>query len=223
MNILLVDVESTGLDPTKDRAIEIAGVLYSVEHRCIIQQASTVANLGDTAYGAGDVHGIPEHVLTTPNVHWGAAGYIVDWFRFWDSEAAYVMAHNAKFDKAFFNQGDLLTQSTWLDSQHLPHTHYKTQPSLVELCLHYGVPVVSAHRALDDCRLLAELLGKLPDLEGAISYAAEPRITVKALIDYGRRQEAKDSGFTWDRMVKGAWAKTIRASEFTALDESLTF
>jgi DNA polymerase III epsilon subunit-like protein len=37
MNALILDVETTGLDPAKDRLIEVGAVLWNVEHRAIVE------------------------------------------------------------------------------------------------------------------------------------------------------------------------------------------
>ena len=40
--ILIVDVETTGVDAAKDRVIELGFVLWSVEHRCILEAYSSL-------------------------------------------------------------------------------------------------------------------------------------------------------------------------------------
>jgi DNA polymerase-3 subunit epsilon len=56
---------------------------------------------------------------------------------------------------------------------------------------------------------LAELLGKVPDLEAELARAARPKVLVKALVGYGDRQMAKDHGFHWNNPVPNAWAKRM--------------
>ena len=202
MNLLFVDCEATGLDRDKDRAIEIAGVLYSVEHRCVLQHVSTVLDPGTATYGCEHIHGIPESALMVfsddNDEHYQVSDSLVLWFEHVGRFADYVVAYNADFDKAFFKHLNLLQSCAWLDAMQLPWQHHKAQPSLIELCVAYGVPIVRAHRALDDCQLLSELIGQLPDIDAAIAYALQPNVTIKALVGYGNRQLAKDAGFAWD-------------------------
>jgi DNA polymerase-3 subunit epsilon len=40
--VLILDVETTGLDPKADQAIEVGAILYSVEHATTLAAASTL-------------------------------------------------------------------------------------------------------------------------------------------------------------------------------------
>jgi DNA polymerase-3 subunit epsilon len=40
--LLIIDLETTGLDPEIDSPIELGAILYSIPQRCTIQQISTL-------------------------------------------------------------------------------------------------------------------------------------------------------------------------------------
>lgn len=214
MLVTLLDVETTGLDPNTHEVIEVAALLYDTDTQCVLQQVSTLLPFKENP--AEHINGISR---------WSARKVCENLKRTALASIAnmvygphYATAFNSEFDRGFIqvNLPGLLppeSETPWFDSMLLPWQHHKTQPSLIDLCIAYHIPVVSAHRALDDCRLLAALLDKLPDVDEAIAYALKPRVIVKALVSYDDRQIAKDAGFAWDRLVPKAWAKRVVRGE----------
>jgi DNA polymerase-3 subunit epsilon len=95
----------------------------------------------------------------------------------------------------------------------------KNNKSLIALAVAYGVPVVSAHRALTDCELLAKIFdkvrkqGKLKDL---IATASIERFTYKAILSYDERSKAKEHGFRWIADKKH-WVKKMSEDEANAI------
>lgn len=208
MFITILDLETTGLDPTTAQAAEIAAILFDTKTAEILQQVSTLLPI--TENPAEHINGIRAEVTQKVTTHYYGVQIIEQMI-----DCSYCLtAFNSEFDKSFADKlipG--VSASPWFDSTLLPWQHHKAQPSLVELCLHYGVPVVNAHRALDDCRLLAALMDKFPSIDDAIAHALKPRVVVKAMVGYENRHLAKEAGFIWDRLVKGAWAKRVVQGE----------
>lgn len=209
MLVTLIDVETTGLDPATDEMIEVAAVLYSVEHRAILQQVSTL--LPVEANPAEAVNGISPYLSESLVLAWDARAFIAKAISEMMKASDYIVAFNADFDRAFVERASTLwtTATPWSDAAAIRYPKPSHKRDLVNLCVAHGIPVVSAHRAFDDCRLLAELLGKVPDLEAELARAARPKVLVKALVGYGDRQMAKDHGFHWNNPVPNAWTKRM--------------
>ena len=86
----------------------------------------------------------------------------------------------------------------------------KPGESLVNLALNHGIGVSSAHRALTDCQLLAELFTRLSaeQLSQQLTEALKPRAYFQAKVSYDERQLAKDAGFRWNGKSK-AWTRKM--------------
>ena len=200
MLISILDLETTGLNPDTDEVIEVGAILYSVEHRAVLQQVSTLLPVASN--GAEDVNGIGAALTElVPSCAKDMAYELVGEMM---SESAYLVAFNSDDDRQWFPGWD-----NWSDAAAIRYPRPSGSRSLVNLCLAHGIPVVSAHRALDDCRLLAQLLGKVPDLEGELARAARPRVLMRAIVGYEGKDAAKAAGFVWDRLVPSAWAKMM--------------
>lgn len=206
MNVLIIDTETTGVSPKKDTIIEIGAVLFSVEHRCVLHQMSALLPCQDNP--AESINGIPTSALNDAAVF--AGSFHREFLNLASVHASYAMAHNHVFDKDFLASSGLPIDLPWIDSQDIPFPRkHKEMMSLVELCLAHGIPVVSAHRALTDCQLLAELLRRQDNLEYLIDKALEPKALFIAKVGYDRKDEAKALGFIWDRLVKKQWARKM--------------
>lgn len=209
----LIDLETTGLDPATDEVIEVGAILYSVEHRAVLQQVSTL--LPVRSNGAEDINGIGVEVagIVTTDLSDAALKTIEEMVL----KSQYCTAFNSDFDRQWFGQSGerflLNIPIPWSDAAAIRYPRPSNSRSLVNLCLAHDIPVVSAHRALDDCRLLAELLGKVPDLEAELERAARPKVLVRALVGFEGKDAAKAAGFYWDREVPRAWAKRMPAED----------
>lgn len=58
VNVLIVDTETNGTEPTKDQMIEIGAILYSVEHRTTLCQLSFLLE-GASHNNCEHINGIP--------------------------------------------------------------------------------------------------------------------------------------------------------------------
>ena len=216
-NLLIIDTETTGLSQKQGaELIEVGAILYNVPLRCILTQVSTLVPV--KTIGQEETHGISlkmansvnHNVLTASNL---LLGELV-------KNADYAIAHKASFDKQFFAT-DLQWLCTYEDFRFIP---YKPS-SLINLALHHGIAIKSAHRALIDCGLIAEILTKRNDLEeliaNAIARANSPRVWVRALVSFDDRDKAKNAYFT-PYYVSGKfvdWRKEIKECDL----EDLTF
>jgi DNA polymerase-3 subunit epsilon len=133
-----------------------------------------------------------------------------------------VLAHNVAFDRQWFGRGPLpaITQP-WIcsmeDIRWPAERQLRSNPSVRDLALAYGVPVWAAHRALTDCTYLAQVLERCAGLEAMLQAAMEPRRLFRAQLSYAERHRAKQAGFRWNDPVPGAWTRRLSEREARAL------
>ena len=221
--ITILDVKTTGLNPETDAVVEVAAILYDTGHRAILQQASTLLPVAANPVEA--VNGISMDMVNASNDAWDSQDSITDAIVEMMEDSAYLVAFNSDFDQSFIEtMGDTAWQveTPWADAAAITYPRQSTKRDLVNIALANGVPIVNAHRALDDCRILCELLGKVPDLDAQLARAARPKATVIALVSYDERHLAKDAGFVWDAIVPRAWAKRMPLEDAEALPFPVT-
>jgi DNA polymerase-3 subunit epsilon len=210
--ILIVDVETTGLDPATCDLIEVGAVLFDVQRRSVLSQVSTLLPVLQNPVER--INRISAEVASaTPHAVIREAKELVKALA---THADAYVAHNAEFDSKWLpGLGDKPWICTMQDVR-WPRVS-KAHPSVVSLALDYGVPVWAAHRALTDCTYLAQVMEREPELERLLAAALEPREYYVAMLPFDERQRCKDAGFVWDRQVPKAWSKKLSVSEAEAL------
>lgn len=204
---LILDTETTDLDPSKGSLIEIGAILYSVTHRTSLIQYSTL--LPADSNPAERINRIPAAALEDVPP---TASLLKDLFRWADV----TVCHNAEFDRKWFN-GEYLDKP-WLCTQSDFRWPLATKDggSLVHLALDHGIGVSSAHRALSDCMLIAALFDRMDDLQSMFVYAMRPKGIFQALVSYDDREKAKVAGFKWDGDRK-RWTRRMAIEDAAAL------
>lgn len=210
MKLLIVDTETTGLNPEQDLVIEVAAILYSVENKTVLQQISTLLPVSENnAEHLNKISVAASQLVEVDfsNILWHMG-----------ANADFIVAHNAAFDNQWFDDirlpsftyKDVNGSVPWIctcSDFEFPYQQRQGQ-SLVELAVLHDVPVVSAHRALTDCQLLASIFSNIDDLKERILLAAEPRHEYAALVSYDHRELAKINGFRWNPERK-QWIKRM--------------
>lgn len=195
--VLIVDVETTGLDPAKDQIIELAWARWSVEDRCLVDCASELVYA--LANPAEAVNGIPAALLL------GAGKDAPGIFREdWHGDEP-IVAHNAAFDRSFITAwfgAEPINPRPWICTmEDLQYPKPAPSRSLTAIALAHGCAVVAAHRAINDVLLLARLFESIPDidvrLDAALAHAQLPKAWLTALVPFDRKDEAKAAGFHW--------------------------
>ena len=170
----VVDLETTGFDPRKDRIVQMAAV--------VVDGRGTVVDSWDTVvrpespetyeHGAEHVHGISREMVENGMPLRDALD------RIWTlAEGRVFTAHNARFDISFL---EAESQRVGLDRQIERHVdtlelarradrERARKHSLQALCEHYGVERERAHEALSDARATASILLRLIEEIGAVS------------------------------------------------------
>ena len=217
MNILILDTETTGLNPKNDHLLEIAAILWSVKYRFILMQVSTLIcyeqSINNPAY---PINGIPPEVLNL-NFNYKQGLTTINQMAL---SATYICAHNAKFDKSFCKNvvGLDLPMENWIDTQDIiyPKSKYCKSTSLNSLAIAHGIPIVDSHRALDDCKVLTKLLSLVPDLEEQLSKANRPKVLVRSLEERPGTL-SRQYGFRWNSVIPSAWSKYMPEEDIKLL------
>lgn len=214
--LLILDTETTGLDPQRDRCIEIGAVLFDLPRRSVLSQVSLLLPCDQNPAQA--VNGI-EPALTQQPQPWQQG---LQWFEALLASADLVVAHNAAFDRQWFGIAPLpAIHKPWLctmeDIRWPADRHLRSNPSVRDLALAYGVPVWAAHRALTDCIYLAQVFERCSDLEHLVQQGLEPRRLYRARLSYEERHQAREAGFRWNEPVSGAWSRRLSEREAALL------
>jgi DNA polymerase-3 subunit epsilon len=215
--IAIIDTETSGLDVSKEKVLEIAAVLYHIPTRSILAQASTLCYAEENP--VYDINHIEIEALKKTPAKIQLSGEMMVAEIFLQAEA--LIAHNASFDKKWIEtipNLQLISQSKkwictkndviWPIRKGLPLT-------LINICASLGVPIVDTHRALTDCLLLTEAIACITDISYFLDKSGEDRITYYANINYDQRQLAKDLGFQWDNIKKVWFARLTPDEAFT--------
>jgi len=198
---LILDGETTGLDVNKDELCEVGGVLWSVEHRCILECFSSLVYA--TSNAAAEVNGIPEAVVQSATTQFplrmiGMACGV-------DA----IVAHNAEFDRPWFaTEHSSFRDVPWICTiEDMVWPKPSPSRSLTAIALAHGVAVVSAHRAIHDCLLLARMLEVVPDvderLKAALAHALLPKAEIHSLASFDEKDIVKGARVPLGLSTKG--------------------
>jgi len=214
--LLIVDLETTGLDPQKDLVIELGAILYSVNHRCSLQHLSTLFPVSENKAE------LVNHISSQASQEVQNIELVLQQFQYWVEQADFLIAHNARFDSQWFGHGILPPiKKTWLCTyQDFVWEKNHKPTNLIETALNHGIGVSQAHRALTDCQLIAAIFDRVGSefkqfeilLDKAIKRSREPLITVIAKVSYDERNLAKEDNFRWNGSER-KWLKEIKRSD----------
>ncbi len=215
--ILIIDTETTGLNPENDYCLELGSILFHVPSRSILAQQSFLIPVSENAAEA--INNIPAEVSRVEQPWISGLKY----FQSLLDSAEVLVAHNAAFDSRWFGRNHLPEVALpWICSMEdiawPAERQLRARPSVRDLALAYGVPVWSAHRALTDCIYLAEVFKRCNDLETMLKHGLEPRFLMRAQVDYEERHLAKNAGFRWNDPVPGAWSRRLSKRQSAELD-----
>lgn len=220
-SVVIVDTETTGLDPSTATTIELAGVVYSVRHAAIVESFGTlICNDSNAAEAVNRISVDALSVARQAGHAWRRLGDLVDVA----TGPAVFMAHRAEFDRGFISaqSPELAARLPWICSKFdVEWPRSKVGASCVEMALAHGVPVVSAHRALTDCMLIAKTLESVQaeghDLAALLARAMRPKAKFAVAdtgFDAARNELAKANHFRWD---KPHWTRTMAIEDTAAL------
>lgn len=212
---LILDTETTGLDPQKDSVIEYGMILYSIEHATSLVQYSALNFVSENP--AESINGIP---AAATQIKYDNPTNIETVLNSIAAEADVIVAHNAEFDRAFCRNAPWYTKPWLCTMSDFRFPRGKQGDSLINLALAHGIGVSSAHRALTDCRLIADMFDRMPlfgfDLQAMFAHAMRPSAMFRALVSFDQKELAKDAGFKWDPTAE-QWFRKMALADVEAL------
>jgi DNA polymerase III subunit epsilon len=214
---LIVDVETTGLNPSENAIIELGLLEFKFgdagEFTPVI--SSMYSSLQDPGEPLSDevkqLTGLDDTAVRGQEIDWSVVR------RYWD-RANLVIAHNAEFDRSFLMMRRELTDQAkhWACSvRHIDWRAKKfSSAKLNYLAADHGFVNPFAHRALFDCATTYRLIS--PHLEELMKSSHEPEIEISA---FGSPFESKDvlraNGYRWDAQER-VWRKKVSPSRLDA-------
>lgn len=199
---LILDTETTGLDPAVDQVVEIACILFDLENGVPLTAWSSLVRAESNA--AESINRIPVAALRVApepdRVFASASSYV--------KVADVILAHRADFDRGFV--GSRLPERPWVCTKfHVEWPGVRNGEHLVHLALDLGLGVSNAHRAMTDCDTLARCLTRVRELGHPLvpllERAMRPRVKLAAVVSYDDREKAKTAGFAWCGKTKTWW------------------
>jgi len=217
--VLGVDFETTGLIETEDVVTEIGAVLWDWEAEMPVLIMSELLKLPEGKKISPEVvelTGITEKLTAEFGSDPTAA---FERLNKMGEKADHVMAHNAEFDKKFYDASveklgikAVLSGNIWLDS--LADVEYPKNIStrkLTHLASEHGFLNPFAHRAVFDVLTMFNVV-KNYDIKDIVTCACEEKYELKASVSFDDKQKAKDKGFHWVP-VDRIWVKTVGESK----------
>lgn len=198
--LLLIDCETTGVKPESDQLCEVGAILFSIEHRAVIQQLSFLLPVAENpAYSVNKIK--PEITQAEISPSGYAPWLLIDMINAADA----FVAHNADFDRPWvtdfagtLDRASLVTTKPWICTCYgISWPGLKPGASLASLALSFGVPVWAAHRALTDCTYLAHIFERDENLEQHVQEGLLPQVLYQACVSFEEKELAKEAGFRW--------------------------
>lgn len=212
MKILIIDTETTGLDPKKDSIIEVAAILVDLSFKRIESQCSALL-YAITNSVSEKLTGITQSMLDGAKVsHFNPFDAINSMVK----QSECVVAHNAEFDRKFLESKEVtLKPLEWICSYRDIEYNLKTEnKKLSTLAEAYNVNPDGAHRALADVTMVANIFFKISNIEEQIKTTlikkTKPLHKLVAITSYNEKDIVKNSGFRWDPKEK-IWWKNVHA------------
>lgn len=168
-NILILDTETTGLDPSKGcKVIEIGALLYNLKHKQVIQTLSTLLYCDENP--VQNINHIDPAWTQVPKEELAAIKFL----GFMARQAQAIVAHNAQFDRRFMDTIEVdeeFREKKWICTKSdfewpVPLNRMR----LEDICNAMKVPYINAHRALNDCSFLAQCFDNIADLEDRFNW-----------------------------------------------------
>lgn len=202
---LLIDTETTGLDPKEGAVcIEVAAIRFDLHHAQAVDIYSSLIR-HDGGNDAEEINNIPVAMVRAaprPEIVWKRIGRMID-------ASDLIVSHRVEFDYQFL-PGDLRDQRPWCCSKFdIEWPFGKNGSDLLHLALANGCGVVHAHRALSDTEVLARIFARTMerhDIHEILKQALRTKVLVISLAPFMQKDTVKEYGFAWNAEDK-IWYK----------------
>jgi len=229
MNLLGIDLETTGLNPDKDKIIEIGYVLWDW------QRSMPLRVVNDFVMPDSDFE-VTEEITELTGIrkddlighHAGnVSQYLTDMLNEFDSDhIEYVVAHNKDFEQSFLEpycESDpylnQLFNIPWICTMNdIPYPDSIKSKSLNYLAMEHGFINPFKHRGVFDVLTGFKVMSNY-DFGNILEYRDSPLFDVVSYVPYERREEAKKAGFRWDADRK-VWHYPIRKIRLESKDST---
>jgi exodeoxyribonuclease X len=168
MQFLVIDVETTGLDPETNGVVELGWALTDLEKT--LDSGACLVNPGIpiTPEASACNHIIDEDVAGACNLEHAVAGLPL-------KDAAALVAQNAPFDASFLP----MLHGPWLDTKRIARRYMPELPAFSNQYLRYALKLdvprnTVAHRAEGDCIVTAALLRYLLNGKAKADFERQP-------------------------------------------------
>lgn len=216
--LLVVDTETTGLDPKTCKIVEVAAAIYHVPTKSVLAQVAGLIPIEGPNL-CEQINRITDAMLAAA-LDMGRLREVAYTVLNWAKAVDAIVAHNAPFDRGFCEahlEGFSELGKPWVCSRNdLVFPKTTTSKKLVHIAADHALVNPNAHRALSDVQTLCNLLSEIPDLADQLAGTRKPAVTLKALVSFDDKDKAKAAGFFWEP-AKKAWLKTVRAVDETEL------
>jgi len=156
-SIIALDIETTGLDPQKDRIIEIGAIRFNAsriekEWHALINPGRPIPPFITQLTGITD-----QMLIKAPPIQ----NILPELEEFIGSDP--ILVHSVKFDLSFLRKYRIGLNNKILDTYEIASVINPTlsRYGLSALAQHYGIIIPATHRALDDARVTRALYLKL--------------------------------------------------------------
>ena len=175
-DVVAVDVETTGLDPKRDRIVELALVGLTEEGEIEWEWESLVDPGRPVPQSASRIHGITNRDLKGSPRFCDVADYVVALLA-----DKVLLAHNLRFDASFLHAelsrcGKKVPTGRGLDTLELSRFFDSAARShkFADVCLRYGVELRGGHRAKQDAVALARLFVAMAECNEDLAAGFDP-------------------------------------------------
>lgn len=213
--VLILDTETTGVDPARDGVLEVAVAVWSVEHLSMLAGHSWLVDAAEVPNGAAHLNGIADE-LRVEGERWA---FVEREIAALQLRCDAVLAHNAEFDKQWFGPS-IRAAIPWICTRSdISWPRAGARTSLVDIALAHGVGVSHAHRAISDVLTLLRLLeraAEFTEIGAMLRRGLRVESRYRADASYAQRDLARAAGFRWDPSASG-WFRWMADDDVGAL------
>ena len=227
-SFLSLDCETTGLDPTTDKVIEVGWALFDIEQKRLVLAGGEYVNRRLDPKGADDrvnfsdtikdITKIEHAWLETYGISETAMRARLDTLTAGGLGLEAIVAHHAQFDRAFLKGMGWETELPWICTLNdLPAN--VGQKSLRYLALDRAVLSFFPHRAMFDAIQCAAVLNTF-DFYQVRERSKSPMVILAADVTFKENQKAKNLEFKWERpfrhddlRIPRTWCKGLKAMD----------